>query len=83
MVRKTFGTQGEGLIYVGWPVLVLAGIGLVAVVARRRAALAYAVLAVPLVILTYGARANIAGVRVYRFSSTTCRSSPCSGSRSG
>jgi hypothetical protein len=67
MVRKTFGTQGEGLIYVGWPLLVLAGIGLVAVVARRRAALAYAVLAVPLVVLTYGARADVAGVQVYRF----------------
>jgi hypothetical protein len=67
LIRKTFGTQGEGLIYVGWPLLVLAGIGLVAVVARRRAALAYAVLAVPLVLLTYGARANVAGVQVYRF----------------
>jgi hypothetical protein len=67
MVHKTFGTQGEGLIYVGWPLLVLAGIGLVAVVARRRAALAYAVLAGPLVVLTYGARADVAGVRVYRF----------------
>ncbi|HET9291728.1 MAG TPA: hypothetical protein VFQ49_11650 [Actinomycetes bacterium] len=67
LVRKSFGTQGEGLIYVGWPLLVLAGIGLVAVVARRRAALAYAVLAVPLVLLTYGARANVAGVQAYRF----------------
>jgi hypothetical protein len=67
LVRKAFGTQGEGLIYVGWPLLILAGIGLVAVVARRRAALAYAVLAVPLVVLTYGARANIGGVQVYRF----------------
>jgi hypothetical protein len=67
LVRKAFGTQGEGLIYVGWPLLVLAGLGLVAVVARRRAALAYAVLAVPLVVLTYGARAEVAGVGVYRF----------------
>ena len=66
LVRKSFGTQGEGLIYVGWPLLVLAGLGLVAVVARRRAVLAYAVLAVPLVLLTYGARAQVAGVRVYR-----------------
>ena len=66
MVRKSFGTQGEGLIYVGWPLAVLAGLGLVAVLARRRAALAYAVLAVPLVVLTYGARADIAGVQVYR-----------------
>src|SRR5215216_4897297 len=54
MVRKTFGTQGEGLIYVGWPLLVLAALGLVAVLVRRRA------------VLTYGARAQIAGVRVYR-----------------
>jgi hypothetical protein len=46
---------------------VLAGLGLVAVVARRRAALAYAVLAVPLVVLTYGARADIGGAHVYRF----------------
>ena len=67
LVRKSFGTQGEGLIYVGWPLLVLAGLGLLAVLVRRRAALAYAVLAVPLVVLTYGARADIAGVRVYRF----------------
>jgi hypothetical protein len=67
LVRKSFGTQGEGLVYVGWPLLVLAGLGLLAVLARRRAALAYAVLAVPLVVLTYGARADIAGVQVYRF----------------
>jgi hypothetical protein len=67
LVRKSFGTQGEGLIYVGWPLLVLAGLGLLAVLVRRRAALAYAVLAVPLVVLTYGARADIAGVQMYRF----------------
>jgi hypothetical protein len=66
MTRKSFGTQGEGLIYLGWPLLVLAGLGLVAALVRRRAVLAYAVLAVPLVVLTYGARAQIAGVRVYR-----------------
>jgi hypothetical protein len=66
LVHKSFGTQGEGLIYLGWPLLVLACLGLVAVVARRRAVLAYAVLAGPLVLLTYGARAQVAGVRVYR-----------------
>ena len=65
LVRKSFGTQGEGLIYVGWPLLVLAGAGLVAVVARRRAALAYAVLAVPLVVIVHGALANIGGVRPF------------------
>jgi hypothetical protein len=67
MVRKSFGTQGEGLIYVGWPLLVLAGLGVVTAVVRRRAVLAYAVLAVPLVMLTYGARTQVAGVRVYRY----------------
>jgi len=36
-------------------------------VVRRRAVLAYAVLAVPLVMLTYGARTQVAGVRVYRY----------------
>jgi hypothetical protein len=66
MTRKSFGTQGEGLISVGLPLLVLAGLGLVAVVVRRRAVLVYAVLAVPLVMLTYGARTQVAGVRVYR-----------------
>ena len=66
MVRKSFGTQGEGLIYLGWPLLVLAALGLLAVVVRRRAVLVYAVLAVPLVALTYGARAQVAGVQVYR-----------------
>jgi hypothetical protein len=70
LVHKTFGTQGEGLIYVGWPLLVLAGLGLVAALVgrgRARAARPYAVLAVPLVMLTYGARTQVAGVRVYRY----------------
>jgi hypothetical protein len=67
LIHKSFGTQGEGLIYVGLPLLVLAALGLVAVLARRRAALAYAVLAVPLVVLTYGARADVAGIPLYRF----------------
>jgi hypothetical protein len=66
MVHKSFGTQGEGLVYLGWPLLVLAALGLVAALVRRRAVLAYAVLAVPLVALTYGARTRIAGIQVYR-----------------
>jgi hypothetical protein len=70
MVRKSFGTQGEGLIYVGWPLLVLAGLGLVAALVgrgRARTARPYAVLAVPLVMLTYGSRTQVAGLRVYRY----------------
>ncbi len=67
LVRKSFGTQGEGLVYVGWAVLVLAVAGAAVVVARRRRELAYAVLAVPLVILTYGPRADIGPLHPYRF----------------
>jgi hypothetical protein len=68
LVRKTFGTQGEGLIYVGWPLLLLAAVGLVVAVARRRQrTLAYAVLIVPLLVLTYGPRAGVGRLRPYRF----------------
>jgi len=81
LVRKTFGTQGEELIYVGWPLLLLAVAGLAAVVAgclgraglgegaagrQTRAALPYAVLAVPLVFLTYGPRSDVGPLRPYR-----------------
>jgi len=67
LVRKTFGTQGEGLIYVGWPLLLLAAVGLVVTVARRRGhTLAYAVLIVPLLVLTYGPRADVGRFRPYR-----------------
>jgi hypothetical protein len=55
------------MIYVGWPLLALAGLGLPAVIARRRAGLAYAVLALPLLVLTFGPRADLGPVRPYRF----------------
>ena len=70
LVRKSFGTQGEGLIYVGWPPLLLAAAGLVvtlAVARQRERTLAYAVLVVPLLALTYGPRAGVGSVRPYRF----------------
>jgi hypothetical protein len=67
LARKTFGTQGEGLIYVGWPVLLLAAAGVVVALARRGLALAYAVLLVPLLMLTYGPRAGVGSFRPYRF----------------
>jgi len=81
LVRKTFGTQGEELIYVGWPLLLLAVAALAAVVAgclgraglgegaagrQTRAALPYAVLAVPLVFLTYGPRSDVGPLRPYK-----------------
>ena len=68
LVKKTFGTQGEGLVYVGWALLLLAIGGLVlAVVRRRQAVLPYAVLLLPLLLLTYGPRADIGPIRPYRF----------------
>jgi hypothetical protein len=68
LVQKTFGTQGEGLVYVGWALLLLAIGGLVLTVSRRRAAiLPYAVLLLPLLLLTYGPRADIGPIRLYRF----------------
>jgi len=68
LVRKTFGTQGEGLVYVGWPLLLLAAAGAVVAVARRRQrTLAYAVLVIPLLVLTYGPRAEVGSFRPYRF----------------
>ncbi len=72
LVRKTFGTQGEGLIYVGWPLLLLAAAGVVVVVVaavarRRERTLAYAVLIFPLLMLTYGPRADLGPFRPYRF----------------
>ena len=68
LVQKTFGTQGEGLVYVGWALLLLAIGGLVLTVSRRRAAiLPYAVLLLPLLLLTYGPRADVGPIRLYRF----------------
>lgn len=70
MVTKSFGTQGEGMIYVGWGVLVPAAAGFVAALARRsarRRALPYALLAPALVVLTYGPRAEVGRFRPYRF----------------
>jgi hypothetical protein len=68
LVQKTFGTQGEGLVYVGWALLLLAIGGLaLALVRRRPALLPYAVLLVPLLLLTYGPRADIGPIRLYRF----------------
>ena len=81
LARRTFGTQGEELIYVGWPLLLLAVAGLAAVVAgclgraglgagtagrQVRAALPYAALVVPLVFFTYGPRSDVGPLRPYK-----------------
>jgi hypothetical protein len=59
LVHKNLGELGEGLVYVGWPLAILALVGGVAVLVRRRASLApYAVLTVPVLFLTFGPAAD-------------------------
>lgn len=59
LVHKNLGELGEGLVYVGWPLAILALAGGVAVLVRRRAGLApYAVLTVPVLFLTFGPAAD-------------------------
>lgn len=70
LVRRELATFGEGMVYVGWAVVALAAVGLVAALAgrgRRRAARPYALLAVPLLFLTLGPAADLGRFRPYRF----------------
>lgn len=68
LVRKDFGESGEGMIYVGWVVLGLAALGLGVTVARRlRPVLPYAVLLLPLLLLTYGPTASVGAFQPYRW----------------
>jgi hypothetical protein len=70
LVREDLARFGEGMVYVGWVVVALAAVGLVAALAGRgrpRAARPYAVLAVPLLFLTLGPAADLGAFRPYRF----------------
>jgi hypothetical protein len=70
LVRRDLATFGEGMVYVGWAVVVLAAAGLVVAMVGRgrpRAARPYAVLAVPLLFLTLGPAADLGPFRPYRF----------------
>jgi hypothetical protein len=59
LVHKRLGELGEGLVYVGWPLGVLALAGGVVVLVRRRGGLAaYAALTVPVLFLTFGPAAD-------------------------
>lgn len=62
LVHKNPGELGEGLVYLGWPVALLALGGMVAVVAvgarRRGRALAYTALTLPVLFLTFGPAAD-------------------------
>jgi hypothetical protein len=70
LVRRDLARLGEGMVYVGWAVVALAAVGLVAALAGRgrpRAARPYAVLVVPLLFLTLGPAADVGPLRPYRF----------------
>lgn len=66
LVRKDPGELGEGLVYVGLPVALLALAGLVVALARRAGEAAYAVLVVPVLFLTFGPAADDALARLLR-----------------
>jgi len=64
LVHKSLGELGEGLVYLGWPVTLLALAGAVAAFVRRRrpgaafGEAAYVVLALPVLFLTFGPAAD-------------------------
>jgi hypothetical protein len=62
LVHKNLGELGEGLVYLGWPVTVLALAGGIVVLLRWGAGTQapYAVLAVPVLFLTFGPAADLA-----------------------
>lgn len=53
-MHKVPGLNGEGFIYMGWPVALLAAVGLALALWRRPSARAYAVLTPLALLLTYG-----------------------------
>ena len=63
LIHKDPGELGEGLVYLGLPVVVLALAGAVVALARRRGEAAYAVLALPVLFLTFGPAADRALAR--------------------
>jgi hypothetical protein len=70
LVRRDLAVLGEGMVYLGWVVVALAAVGLVAALCGRgrpRTARPYAVLVVPLLFLTLGPAADIGSMRPYRF----------------
>jgi hypothetical protein len=66
LIHKNPGELGEGLIYLGLPVVLLALAGVAVAVARRAGEAAYAVLVVPVLFLTFGPAADHALGRAMR-----------------
>ena len=69
LVTKDFGESGEGMVYLGAIVLLLALAGLVTAVTRggRPSLLPWAVLTLPLFVLTFGPTLKAGPVDVYRW----------------
>jgi hypothetical protein len=67
LLTKDFGQSGEGMVYLGLPVLLLAGGGLAAVLAGREPdRLPWAAILLPLALLTLGPAISIGGFEPYR-----------------
>jgi hypothetical protein len=65
LVHKDYRLVGS-VVYLGWGLVLLAAVGIVLVLLRRREDLPYAVLALPLVVLTLGSTANLGPLHPYR-----------------
>jgi hypothetical protein len=66
LIEKNPGELGEGLVYLGLPVALLALAGAVVALARRRGEAAYVALALPVLFLTFGPAADRALDRALR-----------------
>jgi hypothetical protein len=64
-VHKDYRLVGS-VVYLGWGLVLLAAVGIVLVLLRRRADLPYAVLALPLVVLSLGSRADLGPLHPYQ-----------------
>ena len=80
LVHKDYRLVGS-VVYLGWGLVLLAAVGIVLILLRRRADLPYAVLALSVVVLTLGPRPTSARCTCTGSSSTTCRSSAWRGRR--
>ena len=80
LVHKDYRLVGS-VVYLGWGLVLLAAVGIVLILLRRRADLPYAVLALSVVVLTLGPRPTSARCTRTGSSSTTCRSSAWCGRR--
>jgi hypothetical protein len=65
LVHKDYRLVGS-VVYLGWGLVLLAAVGIVLVLLRRRVEMPYAVLALPLVVLSLGSRADLGPLHPYQ-----------------